>query len=515
MSGEALALVQVRNVSRPAEIDPGLLKSPVVFCVGNVVRELQKHLPRSIQVWRLVGIEHSLLTVELAENQLRTLTRPPLMTVALVATDRDGLAVAANCAAWLRDHGVRAVPDAVAATSETMAELTACLAGQLVETMAAQAELITSLSRELASFRIGNENLQNHFNAVEAVLARKGLQPYDLDFVNEPVDDRPNVIEEATQGRIAQILPVGSAGVSAFGIHIATDIPATAAGSLKAQVTTLEDGIVVDTWGVPVAALRAGWNVFGFARSLSGLPRTLELTLSVTGGNSALPCLSLGTPQPIERFRVHDADNRQALADASLALQVWTGLAAVALPSWATFWSSQPRPGGGTDVPLRQESVAPDILGFVALHNGDEVEFDFEAVRALIPERAVACHPPAAGMTVARLPGACPAGAIRVSAYGLIDNVKSRDVEFALVTTLDGARARPLLSGEALPAAGECVSDWIRVSPSAKKAVNAFIAEPIARWQDIFIATRMAEAGNNDFAWAKVQDLTAVFQDLA
>jgi hypothetical protein len=284
-------------------------------------------------------------------------------------------------------------------------------------------------------------------------------------------------------------------------------------GFLKTQITSLEDGIVLDTWNIPISALHAGWNVFGFERSLAGLPRTLELAISGTG-STELPCLSLGTPQPIERFRVHDADSHQSLADASLALQVWTGLAAVALPNWATYWSSRPRPGKGTDLPLRQEAIAPDILGFATHYNTEEVNFAFEAVQALVPERAIACHPPAFGMTMARLPGACPAGALRVSACALVDNVKSQEVEFALVTTTDGDRARSLLSGDTSPTAGESFSDWIKVSPTGKQAVNAFIAQPVAQWQDIFVATRMAEAGNNDFAWAKFQDLTAVFQDL-
>jgi hypothetical protein len=73
---------------------------------------------------------------------------------------------------------------------------------------------------------------------------------------------------------------------------------------------------------------------------------------------------------------------------------------------------------------------------------------------------------------------------------------------------------RALLSGETTPAPGEGFSGWVRVPVDTRKAVNAFVKNPVARWQDIFAATRMAEAGNNEFAWAKVQGLTVLFQDL-
>lgn len=512
MSVEAVRADYASDNADFIEIEQGLLKAPVIFCIGNISRQLRDLLPESLHVWRLIDVDSSSLTVEIEENQFRKMMSPPLSTAALVASDEDAHSFASTCAVWLRDHGARVVPEPIVATAEKLTELVATIAGQAVALLIDQSELITAISRELSSLRMNNERLQNNFYAVESVLVRKGLQSYDLDFVNEPVDGHISVIKEATKNRVAQILPVGSHGVSAVGIHLG-EAPKRGGGFLKVQIASLEDGIILDAWSVPVSELHVGWNVFGFERSLAGLPRTLELTVATSGARGEPPCLSLGAPQPIERFRVHDADNRQALADAGLALQVWVGLASVALPSWATYWSAKPRAGKGMEIPLRQEAIAPDILGFATLYNPDDARFDFEAVQVIIPERAVACHPPAHGMTIARVPGACPGGALRVSAMALVDNKQSRDVEFALVTTANGERAAGLLSGATSPAAGESFSDWIRVSPSAKKAVNAFISQPVTQWQDIFVATRMAEAGNNEFAWAKFVDLTAMSQD--
>lgn len=514
MRDEALTVGHPRGAGDDLDINQRLLKVPVILCVGPVFQQLRKFVPAPLHVWRLVSIEPASLTVEVAENQICALRNPPLFTVALVASNSEAVTLAVDGAAWLRANGARATPDPIVVMSKGMAAFAAELIGQLATLLEPQAELITTLSRELASFRIRNENLQNHFNAVEAILARKGLQAYDLDFVNEPGDSRANVLKEAAKNRVAQVLPVGSNGLSAVGIHLA-DARAGSNGFLQAQIASLEDGAVIDTWCIPISALRDGWNVFGFERTLAGVRRTLELTVAAVGGGADVPCLSLGAPQPIERFRVHDADSRQSLADASLAVQVWTGLAAVALPSWATYWPSRPRAGNTAGISLHQEVIAPDKLARAALENADEVKFAFEAVQALIPERAVSCHPPAFGMTVARLPDACPARALRVSAHASVDNAKSREVEFALVTAADGTRARALLSGDMQPAAGESFSGWVKVSPLAKKAVNAFISTSVAQPQDIFVATRMFEAGNHDFAWAKFKDLTAVLQEPA
>lgn len=512
MSSEAVALDLSRSEARHAPVDRVLLKAPVVFCVGGILDGVRRLLPSSLNVWRLVDVGAACIQVEIAEGEVRELQRPPLLTCAIL-TENAGLTLATQAAAWLRDHGARVVPEPTAAASENLPQLTGAIAGQLVKLLTSQADCITGLAREVAHFRISNETLQNNFRATEGVLARKGLQPYDLDFVNEPADSHINVLKDASHKRVAQVLPVGSTGISAVGIHLAT-VPARSNGFLKAQVTSLEDGVLLGTWSVPIADLHRGWNVFGFERSLSGLPRTLELSVAVAGGGTEFPCLSLGAPQPVERFRVHDAEGRQALADASLAVQVWAGLADVALPSWATYWSSHPKSGVGPDVPLRQDVIAPDILSFATHDNADQVQFSFDAVQSLISERAVSCHPPATGTTIARLPGACPAGALRVSATALVDNSQAQDVEFALVTTTNSERARAILSGESAPVAGESFSAWVKVSPTEKKSVNAFIGQPVARWQDIFIATRMAEPGNNDFAWAKLQHLTTLSQDL-
>jgi hypothetical protein len=517
MSDETMILERPKSLACLFDLKPNLLKSLVVLCVGEITDEVKDLVPDSLFIWRIVEAGSQWLKIDIGHGENAVLSRPPLFTVALItANDNASLMLAKRATNWLQARGARSVPEPIVATSRQPTEIATEVAAQLSKLLITDAELITMLSRELASLRISNESLQNNFAALESYLGRKGLQPFDLAFVNEPVngDSRASVLNEATQTRVTQVLPVGSTGVSAVGVHL-TKIPSQSDAIFKVGLTTLEDNIVVDTWFVPVSALREGWNVFGLTRSLSGPPRTLQLTISATGTEGKFPLLSLGASQPLQRFQVHDAETHRPIAKVSLALQVWTGLAAVALPSWAAYWSSKARAGDSRGSALHEEAIAPHVLQLAQHYNPDEVKFNFEVVRVLIPERAVACHPPVTGTAIARLPGACPAGAVRVSASVLVDNPKAQDVEFALVITVDGARVRPLLFGEAELAPGEGFSGWVRVPAKAKKAVNAYVQNAVAHWQDIFIVTRMAQEGTNNFAWAKFQGLTAVFQDLA
>jgi Family of unknown function (DUF6212) len=519
MSDEAMILEKPKSLACLFDLKPNLLKSLVVLCAGEITGEVKDLVPDSFFIWRIVEAGSHWLKIDMGHGENAVLSRPPLLTVALItADDNASLMLAKRASDWLQARGARSVPEPIVATSSNPTGIATEVAAQLSKLLITDAEFITMLSRELASLRISNESLQNNFAALESYLGRKGLQPFDLAFVNEPVngDSRASVLNEAAQARVMQVLPVGSAGVSAVGVHL-TKIPSQRQSNaiFRVGLTTLEDSIVVDSWSVPVSALREGWNVFGLTRSLSGPPRTLELTISATGTEGEFPLLSLGASQPLQRFQVKDAETHRPIAKVSLALQVWTGLAAVALPSWAAYWSSRSRGGDSRGSALHEEAIAPHVLQLARHHNPDEVKFDFEVVQVLIPERAVACHPPATGTAIGRLPGACHAGAVRVSASVFIDNPKAQDVEFALVITVDGARVRPLLFGETELAAGEGCSGWVRVPANAKKAVNAFVQNAVAHWQDIFIVTRMAQEGNNNFAWAKFQGLTVVFQDLA
>ncbi|MGH7003050.1 MAG: DUF6212 domain-containing protein, partial [Alphaproteobacteria bacterium] len=304
---------------------------------------------------------------------------------------------------------------------------------------------------------------------------------------------------------VSQILPVASAGVSALAIHFDRVSPRDDA-TLSAQLVTMEDMSVVESWVVPLAKLKQGWNHLGLSRTLAGLRRTLNLRLQVEGADDELPLLSLGGLQPLEMFQVRDAANDTPLLKNSLAMQVWCGMPGVLLPSWANYLPAQSdaaREGGFREMP-----VVPGILDLAALANTDEISFDFAAILPLPEEKAVGCHPPSIGMTIGQIPAACPPRILRISSDAVIDNEESQDVDFALVIAGSLDAARQLLSEERASELGEGFSGWLSVSHGEDARLSAFINEQVGVWQNIYFATRMKTAGDNSFAWAKFRNIS-------
>ena len=373
------------------------------------------------------------------------------------------------------------------------------------------AELTTSLFRQLADARQANEELQNRFAALEAFIDRHGLQPFELAFINPPAEDdtEPNVLATASSARISQILPVASAGVSAVALHVAKPAPRSEA-ILNASLSSVEDGRIIETWSIPVAEMEAGWVTLSLKSTIAGLRRTLKLVVSVDGQRADLPTLSLGNAQPLALFRLQDADLRQSVSSSSLALQVYVGLPGVVPPNRGSFLA---RTAQDNDAPGLREMALPEA----ALTQAQQVRLDedssgFDGVTYLEGERTLSCHPPAFGTTIAKIAGGCPAGTLRLSANLLVAHEKARDVEFALVVGREEGRIIDLLSGTSEPMPGEGFSGWIRVPAKQPRFASLYLDSAAPESGDLYVATRMVEAGNHDFAWARFLNLHALVQ---
>jgi hypothetical protein len=109
--------------------------------------------------------------------------------------------------------------------------------------------------------------------------------------------------------------------------------------------------------------------------------------------------------------------------------------------------------------------------------------------------------------------GGCPAGALRISANLLVAHEKARDVEFAMVAAGSEARAAALFNGTADPEASEGFSGWVRVPARQPRFGSIFLASPAPAATDLFLATRMFDPGNHDFAWARFLNLHALVQE--
>lgn len=458
-----------------------------------------------------VAEDHLLLRDEAGTD--RRLHEAPLQLAAIIGFDRAESDLVTRAAAWLKRRQPEGALEPHWFEPNDAAALAEHLLANAQRHLQRQAEMNTALARQLAAARQGNEDLQNRFAALETFIDRHGLQPFERAFINDPVQEvsgsdavAVNVLAMAARGRLSQILPVASLGVSAVALHVAKPAPKSDA-VLKITLAAIETGEMIETWSVPAAELPAGWTTLSLRNAIAGLRRTLRLGITVAGGRSDLPVLSLGGAQPLELFRLQDEDLKQSVSTASLALQVFVGLPGVVPPSPGGF-SARTEQGGG----LREQSLSGETLGATQQVKLDPNAGGFDGVTYLENERILSCHPPAFGMTIAKVPNGAPANALRLSANLMVDHAQARDVEFALVVSGDEARVMHLLSGVAEPVAGEGFSGWTRVPAKQPRFASVYLEGNTGKASDFYLATRMVEAGNHDFAWARFLNLHALLQ---
>ncbi len=505
-----MTALATRDLSVRSEL-PGeiaLLKDPVLFAIGVDRSELPSTLLKAVRVFWFESADDGVASFIDEHGGRFEAREAPLCPLAVLA-DQSRAHRVHDLVEWLQARGSQHRPPVMEWGQGKEFDVAALLVRRTANALSATARRTVMANRELHALRRLNDDLQSRFAAVEAFVGRHGLQPFELAFSNEPVGDpsRPNVLSDASTDGISQILPVASSGVSAIGIHF-EQAPRGRDAVLYTQLVTLEDMKIVDGWAVPVSDLVAGWNVLGLSRTLAGRRRTLELRLHINGGEDEPPLLSLGGLQPLEMFQVRSKASRAPLLKNSIAMQVWCGLPGVVLPSWANYLPAQSH--HGEEESFREIPVTQGILELATHSNSDEVDFDFPAIMPLPDERAVGCHPPATGMTIGQLPAACPPQLMRLTASACIDNDNAMDVDFAIAIASDLGAARELLDEAREPGIGEAMSGWVHVTPGDVTPVNAFVAEQVDAWQNIYLATRMSEEGNNNYAWAKFRDLSAL-----
>jgi hypothetical protein len=483
-----------------------LLKEPILLRLGIDHDDLPAGLSDAVKILGFEGVkDDAAVFSDAAGIKMEAFEAPLCILAVLLKPAHKGREK--RLLDWLAAHGVVEEPVIIEWHAGKEIETAGILIRKLVSMLASDARRIVKSNRELLALRTLNDNLQNRFATVESFIDRKGMQPFELAFSNEPVtsSSRSNVLADASFDGISQVLPVASAGVSAIAIHF-DRLPHREDATLNAQLVTMEDMSIVESWVIPLSKLKQGWNYLGLSRTLAGLRRTLNLRLQVEGADDELPLLSLGGLQPLEMFQVRDAANDVPLLKNSLAMQVWCGMPGVILPSWANYLPAQSekaREGG-----FREMLVASGILDLAALANTDEISFEFAAILPLPEEKAVGCHPPPVGMTIGQIPAACPPRVLRISSDIVVDNEESQEVEFSIVIASSLDNARPLFSEERTVESGEGFSGWISIAPGEDNRISAFINDQIGVWQNIYFATRMKTPGDNSFAWAKFRNVS-------
>ncbi|MCO4317987.1 hypothetical protein M8997_012415 [Phyllobacterium sp. 21LDTY02-6] len=483
-----------------------LLKEPILLRIGIEHDDLPSGLSNAVTVFGFEGVKDECAVLSDGRGSKTEAFEAPLCILAvLINPSHRGREQ--RLLDWLQSRGIVDEPLILEWRQGSEIETAGLLIRKLASMLVADARRIAKSNRELLSLRTLNDNLQNRFAAVESFVDRKGMQPFELAFSNDPVrsSSRTNVLADASYEGVSQILPVASSGVSAIAIHF-DRVPSRDEATLIAELVTLEDMSMVESWSIPVSKLKQGWNYLGLTRTLAGLRRTLSLRIQIEGADDELPILSLGGLQPLEMFQVRDAGNDVPILKNSIALQVWCGMPGVVLPNWANYLPAQSdkvREGG-----FREFPVQPSILDLATLANTDEISFEFAAILPLPDEKAVGCHPPSIGVTIGQIPGACPPKILRISSDAVVDNEESQDVEFAMVIAASLESARELFAEDREAAIGEGFSGWINVSPKEPGRVSTFINEQIGVWQNIYFATRMKNPGDNNFAWAKFRNIS-------
>jgi len=343
---------------------------------------------------------------------------------------------------------------------------------------------LLALRRQYSAFRIAHDQLQNAFDTVETFLSRSQLPPTWLAFASEPTEAAvgPRVSHEPFH--LTQLLPVPSQGLAAIELHgiaAGTD----GAGSLAVGIMTCEDGRMLGEWSIPYSAVPDGW-IFLDLPEIDTAPRqSVSLNAVWNTQTGRPPQLSLTKLQPFPEARASLAGNEESRR--SLALRLHIGLPGsrrLAHP-YHIGVRHQPHVSG------LGRRLAPSVLqGCTEL---DPVPGREPLVTLLEDRAAIEVRPVNGSMTVAKLPGALPAGARRLSATVKTEDPDGPLVEYALLALVPRGGYRQVLTRGRVNVGQGGFSGWLAIHPDFTTQIHLSLSEPAANPLDLYLATRIAK----------------------
>lgn len=485
-----LAAAEVAEMPSDEVAFTELFRTPVVCIPAD---EVDKLLPYVGSAFPIVAVDDALLA-ELSSpvNERLFLSAPPCI-VAMLTLNAANLMLLDQVRNGFLALNAAAVPAPAVLTLGNASSIVSALAGGISHTIEEQAKLISRQSREVAQLRQQNEQLQNQLHSLEAFLDRRGEQPCELVFTSPPAlgTEEDYRLKLANDQRLGQLLPVASQGVCGFGLYV--DVPGGSDCQFIATMQSLEDGLTIGSWQIQANQLRSGWNTFALDKSVAGLRRSIRLDLSSSGSGKP-PTLALGEIQPVVRFQAWDFAANQPLSHRNFAIKVYAGLPGLMVPDW---FSSPAGDVGG----FREAALDPTRLA-TARQTGFNAPVSYDEVVYLADEKALLCHPPKVGTTVAEMADVLPKGTIRVSAIGYLPNKQSKSVELRLraVAPASGSFDETIVAESA----------WMIVEPNQSVVINAFFSRPVTASASVEFLARMKEQGNSDYAWAKFRDISIV-----
>jgi hypothetical protein len=382
------------------------------------------------------------------------------------------------------------------------------LLGLVLERFHAVCRQCTTYAANLGRLRGAHEELQNNFAGLEAFVVAANIQPIQLAFINPPSTGQS--LQGSGTAEVTQILPTSTYGLSSIDIHFGPSDRTRRYGTLELELMTLEEKRIRARWQLAADLLGHGWTSLRLPKALSGIERTPVLMIRILGGLGDMPPLSLGAPQPLKAFRASVSPRQSVATNASLALRCWTGLPGVSPPNITCALDATPMRRSA----VRRASIPFPFLGQVEWIKTDWIP-DFKPVSFAENERAILCHPPTDGITLAALPEMSLNEVGRIDGLAGVDNEKSSPVEFALFySDRPASDILGALSAQQAVSSDPPILDWATASWGQPTPVSCSIS-PSHRKGRLFFATRMQNGRANDYAWATFRDLQITFLGLS
>jgi hypothetical protein len=435
------------------------------------------------------------------------LSHPPTFCLGLLATSITGKSELEGLRQAWSGGGEGFLPEPILidlANSPDAAALTACrsLFDAVVATAGSSTARLLVLQRQYTAFRIVHDQLQSAFDTIENFLARSNLPSTWLAFACEPTETGVGPQGTKAPFRLTQLLPVPSQGLAALELHAARADP-DAEGRLTISVVTCEDDRTLGEWGIPYEAVPDGWMFLDLPEIDIAPRQSALLTATWNTRSGRPPKLSLTHLQPVPESRVRLTEGEDC--QRSLALRLHIGLPGSRRIAHPFHIGVMPQPYVGRLGRRLAASVLRRFAEIDAAPGGEPL------VSFLEDSAAIEVRPVSGGMTVAKLRGALPAKARRLTATIKTEDPAGALVEYALLA-LDPNDSHELILGNGLadgqPAGSPGgFSGWVRIHPDFRSQIHLSLTEPAIKPLDLYLATRLAQGQAKQSAQARWLEL--------
>jgi|HubBroStandDraft_6_1064221.scaffolds.fasta_scaffold17873_2 hypothetical protein len=373
------------------------------------------------------------------------------------------------------------------------AEIQRSLFDALARIYGTSAARVVSLQKQYTALRSVHDQLQNAFDTVENFLVRLQFPGTWLAFACEPEESGVGPQRPDKPFQLTQRLPLSSQGLAAVELH-ANPAGRGSEGLLTINIVTCEDNRVLGEWEVPYRAVPDGWMYLDLPE-IDIAPRQSVTLNAIWNTRSGLPPkLSLTKLQPVPESRVCFAGGSESRR--SLALRLHVGLPGsrrVAHPFHVAVMR-QPH------ISRLGRRLAPSVL-----HRCTELDSapGSEPRVRLLREGAIEVRPVNGGMTVAKLPGAFPGGARRLTATIMTEGADGPLVEYAVLALGPRGPYKQVLTKGLLNGGHGGFSGWVPIYPAFTSQIHLRVSEPTDQPLDLYLATRLVQGQTVDFAMAK------------